>query len=419
MQRLTRRGDALDYLLLANELKDMKLENEYGGLPYLLKLINDAPNAYHAEIYGRLISRCAARRKLMEQADKIKTLSQDDELTLEQVLDQSESALLKLRASRNEYSRLTMQQAMDTADKLLLKRMAIYAANPDYTLGIRTGFQELDKTLDGLPVGITTLAGVTGMGKTACVLTMAMNASRAGIDREEKRPAKVNLFSGEMTQEQLSWRLLSMKSGVPMERIQRGSMNDPEQARYIAARNNLISNHTMTFESMKRMTVHQIRDTVRQLVNEGQLDLLVIDGLLQIDALKTSASASGKERGFMLDKRRDSIEYILNELEDITTTYETRVLLTHQISRKPADRQNKRPVLSDLAEANFVEQKSSVVLFLYRDGYYNTGVDPEATELIIAKNRNGLSSVTTYLLFNSQYTRFENGTLVHVNLSED
>lgn len=416
IEAMLRRGNQVSFTTLAAELETMKLLEDVGGRSYLLQLINETETSMYAEAFAQIVSRCAARRRLMEMADKIKQLSTSEENTLEQIFDQSEAALMKLRASRQEYTRLTMAEAMQQADDLLVQRINLFNDNPDYTLGIKTGFKELDKSLDGLPVGITVLAGMTGMGKTACVLTIAMNASKDGIDREEKRPARVNLFSGEMTQEQMNWRILAMKSGIPVQRISRGALTDHEQQRYMVARDSLVNDHALTFESVKRMSVHQIRDTVRMMVNNNDLDLLVIDGLLQIDALQTSGSSSKKERGFLMDKRRDAIEYILNEMEDITATYNTRILMTHQISRAPSARQNKRPMLSDLAEANFVEQKSSVVLFLYREGYFDPAADPEATELIVGKNRNGLTP-TVHLLYNRQFTRFENGTLVHVDLN--
>jgi replicative DNA helicase len=417
MQQIARRRDTIDFVTLAFELRSMKVFDEVGGHSYLMQLVNNTPTSVHAEIYARLIALCAARRQMMQIADEIKNNAVDENMPVEQLFERAETSLMKLRSARQEHGRISMQQAMDQADNTLMERMAIFEANPDYTLGVKTGFKQLDQELDGLPVGITTLAGSTGMGKTACILTMAMNASRNGIDRETQRPASVNLFSGEMTQEQLNWRLLSMKSGVPVKRIARGMMNDHEQGLYLEARNSLINDHALTFESVKRMTVHQIRDTVRELIGRQQLDLLIIDGLLQIDALQISASASKKERGFIMDKRRDAIEYILGELEDITASYDTRVLLTHQISRAPSTRQNKRPVLSDLAEAIFVEQKSSVVLFLYREGYYDSTADPEATEMIIAKNRNG-DSPTVPLIFNRQFTRFEDGIRHHVDMSK-
>jgi replicative DNA helicase len=416
IERMLRRGDQVSFVTLVAEFEAMKVLDDIGGRSYILQLINETDTSMYAEVYAQLVSRLAARRRLMEMADQIKQLSTSEENTLEQIFDQSEAALMKLRSSRQEYTRITMEQAMQQADALLIQRINLYNDNPDYTLGVKTGFRELDKALDGLPVGITTLAGMTGMGKTACVLTIAMNASKEGIDREEKRAARVNLFSGEMTQEQLNWRILAMKSGIPVNRISRGALNDFEQGQYLTARDSLVADHALTFESMKRMSVHQIRDTVRMLVKSGELDLMIIDGLLQIDTLQISQYATKKERGFQMEKRRDAIEYILNEMEDITATYDTRILLTHQISRAPSARQNKRPMLSDLAEANFVEQKSSVVLFLYREGYFDPAADPEATEMIIAKNRNGLNN-TIPLVYNRQFTRFEDGIIVHVDLN--
>lgn len=410
-QRMTKRREPIDFTTLVTELRGAGVLDEIGGRAYLMQMINETSTSVHAEIYGRLVERTAIRRKMLEAADQIKQLALDESQDTEAVLLQTEQLTVRLRANRFESRLITSLEAMSDIDEILHQRIKLYQKNPNYTLGIRTCFSQLDQVLDGLPVGITTIAAATAMGKTAAVLSIALNASRYGIDREEKRPANVVMFSGEMTQEQLSWRMLAMKSEVNLRSLRRGSLTRQEYGHYESARDSIADDHCLQFESAKRMSITNIQDRVRQLALEKKLDLLILDGLLQIDALKA-------DNGFTPTQRRDMIETILNDLEGIAATYEIRILLTHQLSRAPNTRADKRPVLSDLAEANFVEQKSHTVLFLFRPGYYDQSFDQAETELIIAKNRDGKSGVVK-LFYNAEFTRFEDGRMVHVDLTQD
>ena len=173
--------------------------------------------------------------------------------------------------------------------------------------------------------------------------------------------------------------------------------------------NDLQDNYALSFESLKRLNTTQIRQRVRSLVSCQELDLLVLDGLLQIDDFQGDA---GRGKRYADAKRRDAIENIMNDLENIGLTYNLPILLTHQISRAPATRQNKRPQLSDLAEASFVEQKSAVILFLYREAYYEPVCEnPNGAEIIVAKNRHGETG-TIHAYYDKAYTRFLNADWV-------
>jgi replicative DNA helicase len=194
-------------------------------------------------------------------------------------------------------------------------------------------------------------------------------------------------------------------TGVPIRHIERGSYNAQQKERLIDALGELDMNHCLSFENAKRMNTGQIRQRVQTMVAENDLDFLALDGLLQIESLATSDSDSPKQKAYMDSKRRDAIESIMNDLEDIALTREIPILLTHQLSRAPSGRADKRPILSDLAEANFVEQKSAVILFLYRDSYYNDGAQENSAEVICQKNRHGQTG-TVHQIYDSQYTRF-------------
>lgn len=416
------RCNQADYLLVAEELKATKKFEDVGGHAYLMQLINNTPTSTHAPIYAELVAATAARRKMLEASDQMRDLARNQEINLTEALNGAENALIALARHRETSHRFTVGESLETTGDILHQRIKLYQKNPNYVIGVCSGIQALDKHLDGFQPGITTLAASTGMGKTAAALTFALNASITGNQQGDPLPASVHLFSGEMTQTQVDFRLLAMKSGIPMERLMRGELNAQTYNQFLWAKQELNDLHALTFESGKQLNVMEIRNRTRELVNSQELDLFVIDGLMQINGLQMDMNTSKKFQRYQEQKRRDAIEYILNELEYISMTYKIPFLLTHQVNRAAAGRNDKRPQISDMAEASFVEWKSSVILFLYRDAYYNpvpdNGTGRQDAEIIISKNRHGSPGMVN-CLYESKRTLFANGTLVRVDLTKD
>lgn len=416
--RLAGRHEVMDLTTIAEELRQMGTLDEVGGPAYLVHLINNTPNSMHAEAYARLVERTATRRKLLIASDEIRKVAMDEGLAIESVLAHSEMVVLNVAQQSQANDSDAVIEIDDAVDVFVLDvkdSIQLMVQNPNYTLGVRTGLSDLDRMIDGLrPGDVVTVAGSTSMGKTAYALTVALNASRTGICREDTtpRPANVLVFSGEMGQKQIMTRLASSKTGYPVRNIERGNLTKSEQVALGKAVEDLRVNHALAFVRSKRLDTIQIRRMVRQLVMAGALDLFVLDGLLQLEYTPKVSNLPRQRRS---DSRRDDIESIMNELEDIAATYQISFLLTHQISRAPAQRQNKRPQLSDLAEASFVEQKSAVVLFVYRDAYYNTEADPNAGEIIVAKNRHGETG-TIQAYYNRQFTRWQDADVQHFSL---
>jgi replicative DNA helicase len=418
---LSERGDDIDLMSVSTELDQSGKLEDVGGLAYLVQLLSAPVNSMHVGTYARLVQRISVRRQMRKVADDLSSAATNEDITTDLAIGRADRAIMDLRRR---------QMAVDSpivtfAEAIARKRQKLKAAwdcfqeNPRYVIGIRTGLTDLDALTDGLRPGVTTLAAATGVGKTALTLQFSLFAARAGRLRLNEVPANVLFFSGEMTEDQLLNRLLSSRTGIPVRNIERGNLSQ-ENATYIhAVFQDLEDNHHLNFESGKRLNTAQIRQRVRTMVNENALDLLVLDGLLQIDDLKVDVAASAQQRRYMEGKRRDAIESIMNDLEDISLTYEMPILLTHQLSRAPAGRSDKRPILSDLAEASFVEQKSALILFLYRDGYYNAeSLNPNAAEVIVAKNRHGETG-TIDAYYDRQYTRFLNADRHKVSLVEN
>lgn len=423
MRQVMERYNTMDFLIVVEELKSMGELQNTGGLQYLVELNANTPTSVHVEIYAGLVAIAAVRRKMLVASDTMRAMALDENINVQTAINGAEAGFIELARHRETSHRISMKDAMETTDAILHERIKLYQKNPDYVIGVCSGVRELDKHLDGFQPGITTMAGSTGMGKTACAMTVALNASKIGNQHEEPLPSNVHLFSGEMTQTQMNFRLLSMKSGIPAERLMRGEMNSTTYNQYQQAKYELDDLHALTFESGKQLNVTEIRNRVRELVNSQQLDLFILDGLMQINGLEINPNDKGRFKRYQEQKRRDAIEYVLNELEYIAMTYKIPFLVTHQVNRAPKDRGDKRPMLSDMAEASFVEWKSSVVLGVYRDSYYNKEVNPrpdgiQEAEIIILKNRHG-SPGTVRCIYESRKTLFADGVFGHADLTKD
>lgn len=421
-ERISSRNQIMDLTTVSEELRQMGFLEEIGGYAYLIQLINNTPNSMHAEAYAQLVERAATRRRLLLAADTIRDAAMDEGMNIEEVLEVSEDSLAAASSSGLTLPGLwDISEAVSTYEQEIKVSVTQYQTNPNYIIGVRTGLTDLDMLIDGLQPGVTTIAGATGLGKSAAVGTFALNASRTGILRGlHEMPAQVVYFSGEMTQRQIMNRLVAQKTGLEARNLARGNLTTADLRLLKSALDDLKGNHKLAFESLKRMSIRQIRQRARSLVAYNEIDLLILDGLLQIDALQIDRNSTKREKQYMARTRRDAIEEIMNELETVSMDYKLPILLTHQISRAPSRRDDKRPVLNDLAEAIFVEQKSATVILMYRESYYKRREEcenPDLTEFIVAKSRLG-EGKTVRALYNAPYTRFENVDIEHISFED-
>jgi replicative DNA helicase len=419
MEQVAAADGHFDVLIIADRLRADNTLDDVGGMAALVGLMNETPTALHTPLYAELVARTGTRRRLAALAETLRQDALNEALTLEEVLRQSEVSFVEISRLRRQESVISLQDALQSTEQVLGDRLRLHRLNPDYVLGVAAGLQELDTITDGLRPGVTTLAGSTSMGKTALALTVALNASAGGLVKEvpTPAPAHVHLFSGEMTQEQMNWRLLAMKSGLPMRQLERGDLTPAQLHVYRQAVAALADLHVLSFESGKRLSLLDIRNRVRELSARQELDLLILDGLFQIDAMPpVPERGSQRTKARALVQRRDLIEQVMNDLEEIAMTAGLPILLTHQVSRAPASRADRRPTLSDLSDASFVEQKSAVVWFVYRDWYYDRSAPENMAEIIVAKNRHGQTG-TARVYFDPGRTLFQNADIQRVNLA--
>ena len=398
---LNTRREPIDYLTVTTELKTMHLIEEIGGQAFLTYLVNNVPSSVHAEIYGRLVERAAIRRKMLYATDTIRKMALDEETPIHDILAESESIIFALH-DRNPLHR--SRSALEVANAVyeqVERGSDVMAVNPKYISGIATGFSLLDWTLDGIPRGyVSTFAGQTGIGKTAFIGNVALNAAKMGINREIKAPARVVIFSGEMVEDDLFRRMTSMLCGINSRDIRRGFAPTPQgQAQQAKALNAIsdLSGLPITFESGQRLTTAGLRSVVRRHIGDGNV-LFILDSILQIDPSK-----SAKQQ----DKDWLKINTIMEELEDIALTYNAAILCTTQLNRDGYSNKTKPgaiPTLANLKRASAIEEKSANVILMYWSGKEDQHGNPMIA-FNIAKSRFGENKIIDFV-FNDTLTQF-------------
>lgn len=394
LTRLVDRSEPIDYLTLTQELRDMDKLAEIGGPAYLTQLINSTPTSVHAEIYGRLVERAATRRRLMSASDEIKALALNEELTIEQVINESESKLFDVTERQLTRELIPMREAIST----YFDRIEHLMVNKDEALGLPSGFKDLDKLLGGLQKSdLIIFAGRPGMGKTSFMLSAAVNLARLG--------ARIAIFSMEMGVEQIVSRLVSMEAAINSQNLRSGQLTQQEYSRFVHAAGNL-SNFRIFIDDTPAMSPLQMRTKCLRMAREHGIDLVVVDYMQLMNA-----------GGVYENNRVQEISYISRNMKEMARELNVPVMSAAQLSRAVEQRQDKRPVLSDLRESGSIEQDADIVMFLYRDEVYNEATEfPNQADIIIAKHRNGPTG-TISLYFEKTLTKFMNAAERSVDLS--
>jgi replicative DNA helicase len=259
---------------------------------------------------------------------------------------------------------------------------------PSDTPVIRTGLTALDAMLGGLKPGITTIASRSSMGKSILVYTILEFASRQGLWNEKPSPAQTLLFSGEASWEVIAHYLLAVKTGVPRRIIERGSGTEEQHAQVSAALADMKANNKIFFLPDIEWDISSIRKAVEEHSLAKTIDFLVLDG---------PNSSDYRQNPDLMD-----------ELEDIAIAHQLPILVTHDLDSLYLDQRfDKRPTLFDLVDTPLISKKSNVILFLYRDVFYNRETDnPKEAEIIVAKNDYGETG-TVIVQFLPEISRFE------------
>ena len=377
---LRRREEQIDLITLCEELKTMDTLDKVGGLSYISQLSNAATYLDNVKSYSDIIKDRALRRRIIKSCMKAIEESHKDS-SMEAVVQKLEENMVRASASMDMEE---MEHIMDA-----LQDTITYIENRNKSkkeiLGITTGFKELDRVTSGLiPGDFIIIAGRPSMGKTAFALNIAQYASK---------DACVGIFSLEMPSYQLTQRLLASKCLIPLKNIRSGALSEKAIDKLLSGAEDL--SKRKLFIDDQSTTISAIKAKVRALKKKAGLHIIVVDYLQLIEPATGTSS------------REQEIAKISRELKRLAKSLNITVIALSQLSRAPELRSDSRPMLSDLRESGSIEQDADIVIFPYRESYYDKEAKGEKVEIIIGKNRNG--EVTTINLgWAGQYQRFAN-----------
>ncbi|MBN2141022.1 MAG: replicative DNA helicase [Desulfovibrionaceae bacterium] len=379
-------GKPVDLLTVSERLATAGDLDTVGGPVYLAELAESAISAANAAHHARIVKDKATLRRLIEAASEIITDCFGPG-EVDKLLDESESRIFKIAQAKSAEN---FMGSMDLAKKVFEELEKRYLNRSPVT-GIGTGYEKFDELTAGLQDSdLIIIAGRPSMGKTAFALNLAM---RAAI-REEVTTA---VFSLEMSMEQLMMRMLGCQGKVELSRLRKGFMDDQDWVRLSDAADKL-SQAPLFIDDTPALSTLELRAKCRRLKAEHGLGLVVVDYL--------QLMRSNRD----IDSREQEISDISRNLKALAKELELPVIALSQLNRKVEDRTNKRPMLADLRESGAIEQDADVIVFLYRDEFYNKREDnPKKgiAEIIIGKQRNGPVGELE-LAFLDKFTKFEN-----------
>lgn len=383
----------IDILTVSEELDRQGRIEESGGSAYLAALINTVPSSLHAEAYGQLVEEMAIRRRLLDAANRIARLAYKSDTPLENIVDDAEKAIFRVSESRLTNVVQPIKQVLSA----YYDRIDYLARHQDETVGVPTGFIDLDRLLGGMqPSDLLIIAGRPGQGKSGFLISVAKNTAQ--IHKKH-----VAIFSLEMSNEQLVQRLLAQETEIDSQRMRLGQIKDEEWPLFTQAVSRLSDTH-IYLDDTPAITPLQLRTKARRLHMEMGLDLIIVDYLQLM---------SGDTRS---DNRVQEVSYISRNLKALARELNVPILAAAQLSRAVEQRTDKHPVLSDLRESGSLEQDADIVMFIYRpDQYEENSLRENIAEIIVAKHRNGPVG-TVDLVFRKTLAKFENAEIRKPNL---
>jgi len=384
MMRLYEKRKPVDLLTLTDELKRKKELEDIGGSAYLTELTNYVPTSAHAESYAEIVAQKAVRRRLIRASGEISEMGFDEESTTQELLQQAEQELFAV-------SDQSLKQDLVSIETILtdsFDRMEELHRNKGQLRGVRTGYRDLDNMTAGLQRSdLIILAARPAMGKTTLVTNLAYNV--ATIAKQS-----VLFFSLEMSKEQLVDRMLADASGVDAWNIRTGNLSEDDFSKLSDAMGEM-AEAPIYIDDTPGVSVLEMRTKARRAAHEAPLGLIIIDYLQLMQG-------SGRDNG----NRVQEVSEISRGLKLLARELNVPVIALSQLSRSVESRTPQIPQLSDLRESGSIEQDADIVMFIYREAYYNPDTDREnITDLIIAKHRNGPTGKVE-LYFHPERLRF-------------
>ncbi len=386
MVELNDGGSPVDLVTLQNRLREKDVPPEISSLEFVRELLAAVPTSANIKYYANIVAEKATLRRLIRLNEEIANTCYAGKESLEAILEDTEKRVFQLVQRRDAGEFVPIRQIVMNA----LDRVETAAKNKGSVTGIPTGFVDLDYRTAGMqPSDLILIAARPSMGKTAFVLNIADYVAF-------KKNKCVAIFSLEMSKEQLVNRMFSLESGVDAQKLRTGQLNDQEWERLIESAG-VIGKSNLIIDDTPSISVAELRSKCRKFKLEHNLSMIIIDYLQLM-------TGSGR-----VESKQQEISDISRSLKAVARELNVPVIALSQLSRAVEQRPDHRPMLSDLRESGAIEQDADVVMFIFREEYYNHDAEDKKglAEIIIAKQRNGPIG-TVELAWLPEYTRFVN-----------
>lgn len=378
-------GSSVDLVTLQNKLREKDVPPEVSSLEFVRDLMLVVQTAAHISDYAKIVSEMATKRRLIKACEETANICYGGKGELETILEDAEKSIFNIVQRRNTGDYIPIRQVVLSA----MERIEKASKTKGNVTGVATGFLDLDyKTAGMQPADLILIAARPSMGKTALVLNIAQYVAF-------KSNLPLAVFSLEMSREQLVNRLFSLESRVDSQHIRTGNLSDREWEDLIDGAG-VVGRSKLIIDDTPGISIPELRSKCRKFKMEQDIQMVIIDYLQLM-------SGTGRT-----DSRQQEVSDISRSLKALARELNVPVIALSQLSRAVEQRPDHRPMLSDLRESGAIEQDADVVMFIYRDDYYNKDSDKKGiAEIIIAKQRNGPIG-TVELAWLPDYTKFAN-----------
>lgn len=378
-------GKPVDLVTLQNKLKEKELPPELSSVEFIAAMLRAVPNSTNAKYYATIVKEKALMRRLIKITESIATECYLNKEPVDEILEKTEKQIFDIVQNKTTGDFVSIQDVVIQT----IESIEAASRSKGSVTGIPTGFYDLDYKTAGLqPSDLILIAARPSMGKTAFVLNVAEHVAL-------KQGISTAIFSLEMSKDQLVKRILSMNSKVDSQAIRSGELQEDDWMKLVESAK-LVGSSGLIIDDTPGISISELRSKCRKYKLEHNLGIVIIDYLQLMSGSKKSES------------RQQEISEISRSLKELAREISVPVIALSQLSRAVEQRPDKRPMLSDLRESGAIEQDADIVMFIYRDEYYNhDSEDVGVAEIIIGKQRNGPTG-TVKLAYQSQYTKFAN-----------
>ena len=388
MEHLFLDNQPIDPVTMCNRLEAVGQLTEIGGPAYLTLLLRETPTSVHVEVYARLVQRVAIRRQLLVAADEIKAMAINESISLEQVCPDAERTLLAVTGQGRVQAAST--HSADVGEYLDGLDTRMQRVEDGKLVFAPTGLQDFDSTFGGSYSGeVMIVGGPAGLGKSTFFLSIARNRLALGL--------RLEIFSTEMSKDEIIQKWVSMETGISTIVLKSGNLTQKQHSQTVKALGRIAKWKVNVHDSNEffPLTPLDVRRVLIRAQYTGGCDVCMIDGLWQM------------KHYLPMKERHEEVNQIMIHLARLAKSQDIPIDVVHQLKRAAANRQDKRPIPSDMGESVGVERNAHIMIGLYRESYYDRDNGFETTEAYVMKNRTGVTSGKIELGFDKQHELYQ------------